>query len=71
METVLFIVAADIVVTSAITNYQIKARETIVKRWKEGSLNTAELLWLRKQQWFQKTYIKTPKEKVSSDKKNS
>ncbi len=71
METVLFIVAADIVVTSALTNYQIRAREKIIKRWKEGSLNTAELLWLRKQQWFQKAYIKTPKEKVSSDKKNS
>lgn len=69
METLLFVLAADIVVSTALTSYHIKAREKVLKRWKEGSLSLSELLWLKKQRWFRNLYmkLKTPIEKSKKE----
>ncbi len=69
MESLLFMIAADIVVSTAVASYQIQAREKIVKKWKEGSLTISELRWLKRQVWFQKVYLKKVKETPSFDKK--
>lgn len=62
MEPLLFMIAADLVVTTALTSYQVKARERILKKWFEGTLTMPELLWLKRQVWFRKMYmkVKTP-----------
>lgn len=64
-------IAADLVVTSALTSYQVKAREKILTRWKEGSLSMPELLWLKRQVWFRKVYMKKLKVSIDKEKKDN
>jgi hypothetical protein len=71
METLLFFVATDIVVRGVLAKYQVDARERILKKWREGSLTSSELLWLKRQLWFQRLYLKKPKSVISFEKKNN
>lgn len=71
METLLFMIAADIAVSTALATYQIKAREKILERWKRGNLSMTELLWLKKQLWFRNLYMKKLKVPVDTTKKEN
>jgi hypothetical protein len=71
MESLLFMIAADIVISSALTGYQLRAREKIITRWKEGTLSMPELLWLKRQVWFRTVYLKKLKVSIDKEKKDN
>jgi hypothetical protein len=66
MESALFFLAT----VATATTLQRKARETILKKWQEGSLSYEELKILKQLHWFQKLWKPTQKS-VSVQKKQN
>ena len=65
VTTLLFIEVILVYTTSAIQKQQ---RKRILLKWANGTMTMKELLWLKKQTWFQKAFHKV---QVSEEKKNT
>ncbi len=70
MSTILLLMFAEIAISTALSHRIRKTRETILRKWLEGSLTEEELKTLKKTKWFQVLWRPT-KEKVSSSKKDN
>ncbi len=62
METLLVFAVAEIAIASTISTLQLKAQETLLAKWREGSLSLDELKVLKTRLWFQRRVLKPPKE---------
>ena len=71
METVLFIFAADVAITTALTKFRDQARQKIIEGWRTGSLTEGELRWLKDQHWFRSQILKPVGERVPFYKKEN
>lgn len=71
METLLVFAVAEVAIMSTLSTLQLQAQETIVKKWREGSLTLEELKVLKSRLWFQRRILKPPKGKVSLEKKTN
>jgi hypothetical protein len=54
----------------AVVVHQVKARQEILEKWKNGELSMEELLYLKTRPWFHKLFP-TPYPLTSHSKKNS
>jgi hypothetical protein len=70
MGVLLLLILAEIAVSSALSQRQLKARQIVLQKWKEGSLSEEELYRLKRAKWFQQVWRPTY-ERVSSSKKNN
>ncbi len=69
METLLVFAIAEIAVASTVSTLQLKAQETILAKWREGSLTLDELNVLKTRRWFQRRVLKPPKDYLPRSKK--
>lgn len=68
MEPITTLLLLEIFLVSAINSFEKQRRKRILIRWLKGSLSMKELLWLKKQKWFQKGFSPA---NVSEEKKNA
>ncbi len=64
-------VAAEMILTTAATQYQLYAQKQLITKWKEGSLTLPELMRLKRSPWFRKIYYKNRLEALLGDKKDN
>ena len=70
METLFVFAVAEVAIMSTLTTLQRQAQETILRKWREGSLSVEELKVLKTRLWFQRRILRPPKQTVSLNKKN-
>lgn len=56
MEGLLALWLLDVMLVSAISAYEKAKRKKIIRKWAKGELTMKELLWLKRQPWFQKAF---------------
>jgi hypothetical protein len=61
--TLIFI---EIILATALTSLEKRMRQRVLTKWANGEMTMKELLWLKRQPWFQKAFKKV---EVCSEKK--
>jgi hypothetical protein len=61
--TLIFI---EIILATALTSLEKRMRQRVLTKWARGEMTMKELLWLKRQPWFQKAFKKV---EVCSEKK--
>jgi hypothetical protein len=65
---ILTLILIEIMLTSAVSALEKKIRLRMLTKWAKGEMTMKELLWLKRQPWFQKAFLK--KHEVSAEKKD-
>ena len=67
MEPILTLIIVENILLLTVNKLQKERRRRFLLKWIKGELTMKELLWLKKQPWFQKAFTKVV---VSDEKKN-
>jgi hypothetical protein len=65
---ILTLILIEVMLTSAVSSLEKRMRMRALTKWAKGEMTMKELLWLKKQPWFQKAFVK--KHEVSLEKKD-
>lgn len=65
---ILTLILIEVMLTTAVTSLEKRMRMRVLTKWAKGEMTMRELLWLKKQPWFQKAFVK--KHEVSPEKKD-
>jgi hypothetical protein len=65
---ILTLILIEVMLTTAVTSLEKRMRMRVLTKWAKGEMTMRELLWLKKQPWFQKAFVK--KHDVSPEKKD-
>ena len=67
METFIALNVLNIVLSTALNHYERVYKRRKMLKWARGEMTMEELLWLKRQTWFQRAFQKV---KVDPEKKN-
>ena len=67
METFIALNVLNIVLSTALNHYERAYKRRKMLKWARGDMTMEELLWLKRQTWFQRAFQKV---KVDPEKKN-
>ena len=67
MEVVLTTMFLESVLLQAASHYVRRQRKILLMKWARGEMTMKELLWLKRQRWFQRAFQEV---KVETTKKN-
>lgn len=67
MEPILTLIIVENILLLTVNKLQKERRRKFLLKWIKGECTMKELLWLKKQPWFQKAFTKVI---VSDEKKN-
>ncbi len=65
---ILTLILIEVMLTTAVSALEKKMRLRILTKWAKGEMTMKELMWLKRQPWFQKAFVK--KNDVPPEKKN-
>jgi hypothetical protein len=65
---ILTLILIEVMLTTAVTSLEKRMRMRVLTKWAKGEMTMRELLWLKRQPWFQKAFVK--KHDVSPEKKD-
>lgn len=65
---ILTLILIEVMLTTALTSLEKRMRMRALTKWAKGEMTMRELLWLKRQPWFQKAFVK--KHEVPSEKKD-
>jgi hypothetical protein len=68
MEAIVALNVLNIVLSTALNHYERVWKRRKMMKWLKGEMTMEELLWLKRQVWFQRAFKKV---KVEPDKKNN
>jgi hypothetical protein len=68
METLIALNVLNIVLSTALNHYERAWKRRKLLKWVKGEMAMHELLWLKRQPWFQKAFKKV---KVDPEKKDN
>jgi hypothetical protein len=68
METLIALNVLNIVLSTALNHYERAYKRRKIMKWLKGEMTMKELLWLKRQPWFQKAFKKV---KVDREKKDN
>jgi hypothetical protein len=68
METLIALNVLNIVLSTALNHYERAYKRRKIMKWLKGEMTMKELLWLKRQPWFQKAFRKV---KVDPEKKDN
>jgi hypothetical protein len=63
---ILSLIFIEIVLVKSLTELEKRMRQRVLTKWAKGEMSMKELVWLKRQPWFQKAFKKV---EVSSEKK--
>ena len=66
METIIALNVMNIVLSTALNHYERAYKQRKMMKWLKGEMTMQELLWLKRQPWFQRAFKKV---KVEPEKK--
>jgi len=65
---ILTLILIEVMLTTAVSSLEKRMRMRVLTKWAKGEMTMRELLWLKRQPWFQKAFVK--KHDVSPEKKD-
>jgi hypothetical protein len=65
---ILTLILIEVMLTTAVSALEKKMRLRVLTKWAKGEMTMKELMWLKRQPWFQKAFVK--KTDVPPEKKN-
>jgi hypothetical protein len=68
MEAIVALNVLNIVLSTALNHYERAYKRKKIMKWLKGEMTMKELLWLKRQPWFQKAFKKV---KVDPEKKDN
>ncbi len=68
MEALVAVNVLNIVLSTALNHYERAYKRRKMIKWLKGEMTMQELLWLKRQPWFQRAFQKV---KVEPEKKNN
>ncbi len=68
MEAIVALNVLNIVLSTALNHYERVWKRRKMMKWLKGEMTMEELLWLKRQVWFQRAFKKV---EVEPDKKNN
>jgi hypothetical protein len=67
METIVAINVLNIVLSTALSQYERAYKRKKMIKWLKGEMTMQELLWLKRQPWFQRAFEKVKVEPSKKD----
>ncbi len=64
---ILTLILIEVMLTTALSSLEKRRRLRVLTKWAKGEMTMRELLWLKRQSWFQKAFKKV---EVSAEKKD-
>ena len=55
---ILTLILVEILLASAVSSLEKRMRLRVLTKWAKGEMTMKELLWLKRQPWFQKAFKK-------------
>jgi hypothetical protein len=65
---ILTLILLEILLATSLSSLEKRMRLRVLTKWAKGEMTMKELLWLKRQPWFQKAFVK--KHEVSLEKKD-
>ena len=67
METIIAVNVLNIVLSTALSQYERAYKRKKMMKWLKGEMTMQELLWLKRQPWFQRAFEKVKVEPSKKD----